>query len=294
MPKPAGRATGPVEQGATDRVAVVTGSSRGLGLSYATALLERGLHVVLNGTTEAPDLGQYGPERAVYIQADVGTSEGADRLIRSAVAAFGRLDVLVNNAGRYRDRTLLKLTDDEFDTVIRTHLYSTFYCSRAAAAVMREQGGGRILNVGSDAVLGSFGQTNYAAAKGGIVSMTLTWALELGRYGIQVNAVFPNAATDPVRAAPGVLERFGYGGGFPRSMGEPRESAQLVVYLACSEAATKITGQVLALGGDRLALWRPSHEQTVAFKVGGWTSQEVEAAIHRVFINQLPAPGFTP
>ena len=124
------------------------------------------------------------------------TIEGAGRIVAQAVDTFGSIDILVNNAGIVRDRTLLKMTPDDYDAVIAVHQKGTFNCTRHAAPHMREAGYGRIVNITSSAGLrGNFGQTNYGAAKAAIMGMTFVWALELGRYGITVNAVAPAGLT---------------------------------------------------------------------------------------------------
>ncbi|NUP04066.1 MAG: SDR family NAD(P)-dependent oxidoreductase, partial [Nonomuraea sp.] len=186
----------------TGKVAIVTGAGRGLGLAYAEALAAAGASVVVNDVDAAAAgdavkrIGAQGG-RAVAEVAPVGTSESAQALVDRAVAEYGRLDVMVTNAGILRDRVLWKMSDDDFDDVVRVHLRGTFTCARAAAVRMREQGGGgRIITACSPAgQRGNFGQTNYAAAKAGIAAMTRTWALELARAGVTVNALVPVAAT---------------------------------------------------------------------------------------------------
>ena len=191
------------------KVAVVTGSGRGLGLAYATELARGGASVVINDVDGAVAASAVkaiteGGGAAVAEVVPVGTSAAAQALVDRAVSTFGRLDVLVNNAGILRDATLWKMTDEQFDAVISTHLRGTFTCTRAAAIRMREQGeGGRIICVGSPTgQLGNFGQGNYAAAKAGIVGMVRTWALELARAQITVNAIVPVAATAMTETIP--------------------------------------------------------------------------------------------
>ena len=164
------------------KVAIVTGAGRGLGRAYAEALARNGAQVVVNDVDEAAEevAAQIGGKAVI---APVGSTETAERLVAAAVEEFGRLDVLVTNAGILRDKVLWKMSDDDFDAVITTHLRGTFTCTRAAAVRMREQGeGGRIICVGSPTgQVGNFGQTNYAAAKAGIVAFARTGALELAR-----------------------------------------------------------------------------------------------------------------
>jgi len=193
----------------TGKVAVVTGSGRGLGLAYARALAAAGASVVVNDVDQqvvdaAVESVASAGGKAFGVTAAVGSTAAAEELISVAVAHFGRLDVLVTNAGILRDKVLWKMTDDDFDQVVGVHLRGTFTCARAAAVRMREQGeGGRIILIGSPAgQRGNFGQTNYAAAKAGIVGMARTWALELARSRITVNAVIPVAATEMTRTIP--------------------------------------------------------------------------------------------
>lgn len=272
------------------KVAVVTGSGRGLGKAYARALARAGAAVVVNDVDD--DVAEAttreiaeGGGKVVTCVCGVGRTEAADQLVRAAVDSFGRLDIMVTNAGILRDRTLLKMEDADFDAVIETHLRGTFTCGRTAARQMRDQGdGGRIILVSSiSGQLGSFGQTNYAAAKAGIAALARTWALELARYSITVNAVVPNAMTRMVATVPamatlaGAAER---GEPLPASarqqfgIGSPEEVAPLVVFLA-SDAAAGITGQAIGLGGDKLSLWAHPHEVAVAYHEGGWSAEGI-------------------
>lgn len=276
------------------KVAVVTGSGRGLGLAYAKALAEAGAAVVVNdidadGAEAAAKQIREGGGRAVALTAAVGPTRTADALVSCAVESFGRLDVMVTNAGVLRDRVLWKMSDEDFDTVVDVHLRGTFTCVRAAADRMRAQGeGGRVIVAGSPAgQRGNFGQTNYAAAKAGIAAMARTWAMELAKSRITVNAVIPVAATAMTRTIPAfaphveALERDGTplpealrkGEGF----GTPEDVAGLVVYLA-SEAAAEVTGQCIGIGGDKLALWSHPQEVSVAYADGGWSAAAIAAA----------------
>ncbi|MFE3288346.1 SDR family NAD(P)-dependent oxidoreductase, partial [Streptomyces sp. NPDC059233] len=199
---------------------------------------------------------------ATGVAAAVGDGEAAQRLVDAAVAEFGRLDVLVTNAGILRDRVLWKMTDEDFDDVVRVHLRGTFTCARAAAVRMREQGtGGRLVLISSPAgQRGNFGQGNYAAAKAGIVAMARTWAMELGRAGITVNAVVPVAATEMTRTipafAPVIEESERTGEPLPdwlrkdEGLGTVEDVAGLITFLA-SDASDGVTGQAIGIGGDR-------------------------------------------
>ncbi|MDX6758428.1 SDR family NAD(P)-dependent oxidoreductase [Streptomyces sp. F8] len=276
------------------KVAVVTGSGRGLGLAYAQALAAAGAAVVVNDvdkdTVDAAvaSITSRGGT-ATGVAAAVGDSEAARRLVDAAVEEFGRLDVLVTNAGILRDRVLWKMTDEDFDDVVRVHLRGTFTCARAAAIRMREQGtGGRLVLISSPAgQRGNFGQTNYAAAKAGIVAMTRTWAMELGRAGITVNAVVPVAATEMTRTIPAfaalIEESERTGEPLPdwlrkdEGLGTVEDVAGLITFLA-SDDSDGVTGQAIGIGGDRLALWAHPKEKAVAFADGGWSGDAIAAA----------------
>jgi NAD(P)-dependent dehydrogenase (short-subunit alcohol dehydrogenase family) len=232
--------------------------------------------------------------RAVAVVEAVGSTEVAKLLVDTAVAAFGRLDIMVTNAGILRDTVLWKMSDDDFDAVIQVHLRGTFTCVREAAVRMREQGdGGRIICVGSPTgQVGNFGQTNYAAAKAGIVGMVRTWALELARAGITVNAVIPVASTGMTETAPFLkpyVDALHAGEPLPAyarrelSFGSTDDVAGLVAFLA-SPAAAGVTGQAIGLGGDRLALWTHPREAVVAFADGGWTAETIGNAWPDTFV----------
>jgi len=275
----------------TGKVAVVTGSGRGLGLAYATELARAGAAVVINDVDAAvaeaavKTISDAGGSAVAEVVA-VGTSEAAQALVDRAVDEFGRLDILVNNAGILRDATLWKMTDEQFDAVITTHLRGTFTCTRAAAIRLREQGeGGRIICVGSPTgQVGNFGQTNYAAAKAGIVGMVRTWAMELARAEITVNAVVPVAATGMTETVPFLkpyVDALQAGEPLPPyarrelAFGPPEDAAGLVAFLA-SDAAAGISGQAIGIGGDRLALWSHPTEAVVEFADGtGWSADAI-------------------
>jgi NAD(P)-dependent dehydrogenase (short-subunit alcohol dehydrogenase family) len=289
------------------KVAIVTGSGRGLGLAYAKALAAAGAKVVVNDVDQdAVDAAVAELKGdAVGVAAAVGDTESAERLVRAAVDAFGRLDILVTNAGILRDRVLWKMSDDDFDQVVRVHLRGTFTCARAAAVRMREQGeGGRIILISSPAgQRGNFGQTNYAAAKAGIAAMARTWAMELARNEIAVNAVVPVAATAMTRTipafAPLIDESERTGEPLPawvrrdEGLGTVEDVTGLIVFLA-SDASAGITGQAIGVGGDRLALWAHPQEKTVAFSDGGWSASGIAAGWASTFKDLetygIPAP----
>lgn len=275
------------------KVAVVTGAGGGLGAAYARALAASGARVVVNDVDESA-----ADAMVTAIEADggeamaqpgaVGSGDVAETLVRTAVGTYGQLDVMVTNAGILRDRVLWKMSDDEFDAVIEVHLRGTFTCARAAAIHFRERGeGGRLILVGSPAgQRGNFGQTNYAAAKAGIAAMTRTWAMELARAEVTVNAVIPTAATamtGTVEALRPYTDALGRGEAIPARvrravpLGSPEDCAGLVVFLA-SDAAAGVTGQCIGIGGDRLSLWSHPNEIRTAFHDGGWDADSIADA----------------
>jgi NAD(P)-dependent dehydrogenase (short-subunit alcohol dehydrogenase family) len=276
------------------RVAIVTGAGRGLGSAYAGGLAAAGAAVVVNdadadAAEEVAGRIAAAGGTAVAEPGAVGPAETAERLVKRAVTAFGRLDVLVTNAGILRDRVLWKMSDEEFDAVVDVHLRGTFTCVRAAVRHLREQGdGGRIIAVGSPAgQRGNFGQTNYCAAKAAIVGMVRTWALECARAGITVNAVVPVAATAMTATMPAFEPhvRAWQDDGTPlpawlragEGFGLPEDAAGLVVFLA-SAAAGGITGQAIGIGGDKLSLWSHPEEVAVAYRAGGWSADDIATA----------------
>ncbi|MEV4001686.1 SDR family NAD(P)-dependent oxidoreductase [Actinomadura sp. NPDC049753] len=294
------------------RVAVVTGAGAGLGLAYARDLARGGARVVVNDVDAAAAEAAVEAIRgeggiAVAEAAPVGDSEAAQALVDRAAGEYGRLDVMVTNAGVLRDTVLWKMTDEDFDAVIDVHLRGTFTCVRAAAIAMRAQGeGGRIICVGSPTgQRGNFGQTNYAAAKAGIVGMVRTWAMELARARITVNAVIPVAATAMTRSVPFLkahVEALESGAELPPyvrrtlGLGTPQDAAGLVTFLA-SDAAADITGQAIGIGGDRVGVWSHPQQISAAYATGGWSADDLagvwSTALRphlQTFGEQLPQP----
>jgi NAD(P)-dependent dehydrogenase (short-subunit alcohol dehydrogenase family) len=255
-------------------------------------LAQAGAAVVVNdldevSAAETVELISRAGGRAVAQVADVADADGAQSLVDRAVSEFGRLDCMVTNAGVLRDRVLWKMSDEDFDLVIRTHLRGTFMCGRAAAIQLREQGdGGRIILIGSPAgQFGGFGQTNYSAAKGGIVTLAQTWSMELARARITVNAVIPTAWTPMTETIPiyePLIERVNRGEPLPpqvrreHAIGMPEDCSPLLVFLA-SDAAAGITGQAIGIGGDKLSVYSHRAEIAHVFSDGGWTPEAIEA-----------------
>jgi NAD(P)-dependent dehydrogenase (short-subunit alcohol dehydrogenase family) len=288
------------------KVAVVTGGGRGLGRAYAVALAQAGAAVVVNDLDEQAALqtvGQIvsGGGRAIAIVAKIGDSDAAQALVDGAVGAFGRLDVMVTNAGVLRDKVLWKMSDEDFDLVIETHLRGTFTCARAAAIRMREQGdGGRIIVVGSPAgQFGNFGQTNYAAAKAGIVTFARVWSMELARNQITVNAIVPTAWTQMTATIPiyePLIDRVEAGEALPHAVrhdhaiGMPDDCAPLIVFLS-SDAGAGVTGQAIGIGGDKLTLYSHPAELEVAYVDGGWNAEQIAAAWQERFAEHAQRSG---
>ncbi len=240
------------------KIAVVTGGSRGIGRAIATALAREGAaltvcardHVLLEKI--AADLESSGTQ-VLTVKTDVSQASGVEQMIEACLERFGQIDILVNNAGITRDNILLRMKDDEWETVLSTNLKGVFNCTRAVLRPMIKQRGGRIINLSSVVgIMGNPGQANYAAAKAGIIGLTKATAREVASRGITVNAVAPGfIETDMTHALdPELQERLRLQIPLGR-FGRPEEVADLVVFLA-SERAAYITGQVIHLNGG---LW---------------------------------------
>ena len=281
------------------RVAVVTGSGRGIGREFALCMAREGAKVVINdvgvsldgqGTDDDPaaqvckEIAGLGSE-AVPNYDSVTDFDGAARIVQAAVDSFGQLDILVNNAGIVRDRTLVKMSEEDFDAVLGVHLKGSFNCARHAAPVMKEAGYGRIINITSSAGLrGNFGQTNYGAAKAALMGLTFIWSMELGRSGITVNAVAPAGAT---RMTAGLFERSGQA---PPPEQDPSLNAPLVAFLA-SERAGHVNGQILGRTDYAYTIFQ--HPKQVAFmwRDGGWTPELVAEHFDQVLGQHLQHVG---
>jgi 3-oxoacyl-[acyl-carrier protein] reductase len=238
------------------RTAVITGGARGLGYAIAEQFIAEGARVVLGDLdfditrSAAETLGGSGVARAVAC--DVTSLTAVEDLVAAAVGEFGALDIMVNNAGVTRDATLRKMTEQEFDEVISVHLKGAWNGTRSAAAIMREQGGGAIINMSSiSGKVGFIGQTNYSAAKAGIVGLTKAAAKELAHLGVRVNAIAPglirSAMTEamPQRIWDAKLAEVPMG-----RAGEPSEVAAAALFLA-SDLSSYVTGTVVEVTGGR-------------------------------------------
>jgi NAD(P)-dependent dehydrogenase (short-subunit alcohol dehydrogenase family) len=279
------------------RVAVVTGAGRGIGREIAICLASEGASVVVNDVGASLDGSgkAVGPAdetcewiarnggKAVANGDSVSDFEGAGRIVSQAVEQFGSVDILVNNAGIVRDRTLLKMSEEDYDAVVAVHQKGTFNCTRHAAAYMREAGYGRIINITSSAGLrGNFGQTNYGAAKAAIMGMTFVWALELGRYGITVNAVAPAGFTR-------MTENL-FGGNEPPPSQDPALNAPLIAFLA-SEQASYVNGQVLGRTGFAYTVFQTPRQIAAMWREGGWSPAQVAENFHDVLGQHLQPVG---
>jgi len=238
-----------------DRVALVTGSSRGIGRAIADELMRQGAHCVYNCVSSIDALQQlmFGrearPGRSVAVQADVGDPQQCQRLLDRALEEFGRIDILVNNAGITRDRTLRKMTEEDWLKVVNADLNSVFFCTRLALPPMIERGYGRIVNVSSIiGQTGNVGQANYAAAKAGMIGFTKSVAREVARHGITVNAVCPGFIDTDMLAAVPEDARQKIIGNIPLGrFGKSEEVAAMVRFLVCEGAW--ITGQQFNVNG---------------------------------------------
>jgi 3-oxoacyl-[acyl-carrier protein] reductase len=239
----------------TGKAAIVTGGSRGIGLALARLLAERGAGVVVSGR-DADRLqsavksleGLAG--RVVGVVADAAKREDADHLIERAREHLGRLDILVNNAGITRDALLVRMKDDDWDRVMAVNLRGVFFMTRAASKVMLRQKSGRIINITSTAgAMGNAGQTNYSAAKAGVIGLTKASARELAHWSILVNAVAPGLIETDMTAAVPESARTALLAQVPLGrMGTAREVAEMVGFLA-GDGAAYITGQVFHVNG---------------------------------------------
>jgi len=292
------------------KVAIVTGAGRGIGREHALALARAGAKIVVNdlGGSLAGEGSDRGPADEVVeeIRAAggeaVGNGEsvadfaGAERMVRQAVEDFGRLDILVNNAGILRDRMLMNMTEEEWDDVIAVHLKGHFAPTRHAAAYWRERSKAgeevraRVINTSSPSgVFGNVGQANYGAAKGGIASLTLIAAQELGRYGVTVNCVAPNARTRMTETTFGELAAPEEG--FDAL--DPANIAPLVVAL-CADEAQGITGQCFFVYGGAVNVLRPWDAGELIARDTGWEPADLLAALRERLPDGAAPAGMIP
>ena len=270
------------------KVAIVTGSGGGIGREHALALSAAGAAIVINdlgGTRDGSGAGHNMADAvveeihkaggtAVANYDSVASVAGGQGILKSALDAFGRVDVLVNNAGILRDKTFAKMEEGEWDSVIAVHLKAAYCVTRPIFQQMREQtGGGSIINTSSTSGLeGNFGQTNYGAAKAGIAGFTRCLALEGQKFGIRVNAIAPVALTRMTEDLP-----FAQNEAFKERM-HPRHIAPLIVYLA-SDLAKDVTKKIFFVGGGQISEMRMVRTEGATKKDGVWTPDEIAAQI---------------
>ena len=240
----------------TDKVAIVTGSGRGIGKAIALRLAKAGATVVTNSISDPTSAEAVAAEikamnrNSLAVRGDVSMSEDVTKMVETAVSAFGKVDIMVNNAGITRDHLLMRLTDDDWDRVIAVNLRSVFLCTRAVLKYMTRQRWGRIINMASVVgIAGNAGQANYAASKAGIIGFTKTVAKEVASRGITVNAIAPGFIDTQMTQhldeswKQEILKRIPLG-----SLGTPQDIAEAAAFLA-SEEARYITGHVLNVDG---------------------------------------------
>lgn len=237
-----------------DRVAIVTGGARGIGQAVAALFAREGAAVIIwdlldEGKKTAQDINDNGG-RAEFMKISITDKKAVHGAVDDIVNRYGTIDILINNAGITQDKTLLKMTDEQWDKVIEVNLKGVFLCTQAVAAVMKEKGYGRIVSASSTTGLrGNYGQTNYAATKAGVIGMTKTWALELGRFGITVNAIAPGyVKTAMTEAIPDNIKQMALMTIPVGFLGEPEDLAVGYLFLA-SEEARFVNGICLPIDG---------------------------------------------
>jgi len=269
---------------------VITGSSRGLGRAFAVACAAGGAKVVINGTNAAAldDVHkqiQSANGDATAVLGSVAEAPVVRQLVETCVSTYGGIDTIVHNAGIVRDRTILKMTEDDFDQVIAVHLRGAFLCTKYAAEAMKETGGHIVLITSGSGLAGGFGQANYAAAKEGMMGLLRTAVLELTKFDIRCNAMWPVADTDMTQVV------FDRAGSLARERGErppapvelgfgaPDEVAEGLVWLV-SDRARHLNGQCLAFNGRRTALWAHPAEEYVKFAQSPMKVADLDAHYH--------------
>jgi NAD(P)-dependent dehydrogenase (short-subunit alcohol dehydrogenase family) len=237
-----------------DRVAIVTGGGSGIGEATALRFVDEGAKVaiadvVMEGANKVAEVAKEKGGEVLVHQANICKKEEVDGMVAATLDQFGKVDILINNAGINKDAMTKKMTEEQWDQVLDVNLKGTFLCSQSAARPMMEQNYGRIINTASIGALGNMGQANYTASKAGVMGLTKTLALELARYNITVNCISPGATKTPMLATmpEDIAERFIKK--IPlRRFAEPEELANAHLFLA-SEEAGYITGQVIFVDG---------------------------------------------
>ena len=238
-----------------NKVAIVTGGGAGIGRAIALDLASHGADVIIVDRRESNvvvgEIETMG-RRALAVQADVAVFAGAQNVVAAAASNFGRLDILINNAGINRDGVVWKMTEEQWDAVIDVNLKGCFNFIRAAAPVFKEQASGKIVNITSiNGLRGKFGQANYAASKAGLIGLTKTVARELGKFNVNVNAVAPGMIeTEMAQAMPQEAKDKALAEIVLGRLGQPEDVARVVTFL-CSDAARHITGEVIKVDGGQ-------------------------------------------
>jgi len=241
-----------------NRTAIITGAARGIGKAIATRFAQEGcnLHLIdvnIEGTEAlAAELARTFSVTTLASKVDISKHAEVSTMVENTVTKFPSLDILINNAGILRDSTLLKMTEDQFDQVVAVNLRGVFLCGQACAKVMAEKKHGRIVNISSVAARGNFGQTNYSATKAGVIGMTKTWALELSKYNINVNAIAPGLiATEMTQTIPQEIRDKMTAMVPLKRMGLPEEIADLACFLSAQDSSY-IQGEVININGGFL------------------------------------------
>jgi 3-oxoacyl-[acyl-carrier protein] reductase len=292
------------------KVAIITGSGRGLGRCEALLFAREGAAVVVNDLGGASNGVGQNSSPADQVVAEiresggvavpnydtVATPSGSQNIINTALQAYGKIDIMVNNAGILRDRMVFNMTDEEWEIIQKVHLYGHFYCTRAACVEFRKQRSGRIINTSSQSGLGNAGQANYSAAKEGIVGLTRSVALDMARYGVTVNCIRPLAVTRLLTPElktswdkqPEIDDNITQGLNFGKQIKSmpseeiekefnrmaPEHIAPLVVYLA-TDAAANINGKTFFVGGGEIGLYSEPAIVSSIFKDGFWSVKEL-------------------
>ena len=240
------------------KIAIVTGGTRGIGRAIALDLAANGADIALNYrksvdlAQELADIIRGMGRRALVVQADVSSFDDAQAMVEKVLSDFGQVDILINNAGMNWDGVVWKMSEEQWDRVINVDLKGTFNYTRAVTPIFREQGSGKIVNITSiNGLRGKFGQTNYSAAKAGVIGFTKACARELGRYSVNVNSVAPGLIeTEMVKEAPQKVRDMALAEIVLGRLGLPEEVAYVVTFV-CTDKARHITGQVIQVDGGQ-------------------------------------------
>ncbi len=300
------------------KVAVVTGSGRGIGRGIALLFAREGASVVVNDPGVNTDGSGHdnGPAdqvvaeikaadgKAIANYDSVASVDGGEKIVTTAVDAFGRIDILVNNAGILRDRMIFNMSEQEWDDVIAVHLKGHFNCTKPASILMRQQRYGRIVNMSSTSgIIGNPGQANYGAAKSGIAGFTRVVAKDLGRYGVTCNAIAPGAATRLTQQVPDsareLRARAGITGAAANrppaaaQLRDPEYIAPMAAYL-CTDDAWNVNGQIFHVAGGSVGLANHPTPMRTLWKPSMWTLDELVDAIPNQMMAGIPNPAPPP